>query len=176
MVKQPGVKLGLTFDGNRKVIRSILIATLLLVSFVVRSQILVYPDDRRVFTDMLLNVKDGALIMGNSTFTTDAVVTIRDNRIYRGWSTSTFDLLYTIRDGKVYPVDSNFSGDILYTIEDGKVYRGNSNFDLDLRYTLRRDSVYKEQSISTFDRVCFIQGRFSEAEYFAILLALELLE
>ena len=104
---------GLTFDRDRKVIRSILIATLLLVSFVARSQTLVYPDDRRFFTDMLLNVKDGALIMGNSTFTTDAVFTIRDNKVFRGWSTSTFDLLYTVRDGKVYPVESNFFGDIL---------------------------------------------------------------
>ncbi|MCH2199408.1 MAG: hypothetical protein MK081_11565 [Flavobacteriales bacterium] len=156
--------------------RTILISALLFASVLVKAQILVYPDNRLFFTDMLVNInKEGALVEGNRTSSEGAMCTVRENKVYRGWSYAEQEVLFTVNDNKIYSGNEDFSIP-LYTIKDGKFYRGNSTKEEDLLYTWLRIGVFKGTSTSPFDRVCFIQGRATQAEYFAVLLALGLLE
>ena len=108
---------------------------------------------------------------------------MQGDRIFRGFSTSAFDLLYTVRDGKLCHGASEFSDDIAYTFRQGRVYIGDSEYLLDQVYHLRDEplhhgeviSVYAGDSGSAFYRVCSIQGPFTEAEWFALMLAQGLL-
>ena len=142
----------------------------------------VYPDDQLRWNEAIVNI-DGGVVRQGHDWRGNIVLTVENDRIFQGFSTSSFDLLYTVRDGQLCRGDSYFSEDILYTFREGKVYIGDSNYLLDQVYNLRDEplhhgqvvSVYTEDSGSVFDRVCSIQGPFTEAEWYALMLAQGLL-
>lgn len=141
----------------------------------------VYPDDRMMWSDILMHVEQGVVRTGQD-WRGDVIFTTVPGKIFSGYSTSTFDLIYSIRDNQLIQGDSYFSDAILYTWDNMKLYIGDSTFPLDLVYTIRphpfNDGVFglfKEDSISTFDRICVFQGVPTTTEIFALLLAQGLL-
>ena len=142
----------------------------------------VYPDDQLRWNEAIVHVEGGLVRMGNN-WRGEVLYTVQGDRIYRGFSSSSFDVLYTVRAGQLYLGDSHFSSDIAYTFSNGRVYLGDSEYLLDQVYNLREEplhhgevvSVYTDDNGSSFDRVCAIQGPFTPAEWFALMLAQGLL-
>ena len=142
----------------------------------------VYPDAQLRWNEAIVHVEDGLVREGND-WRGAVLFTVQGDRIFRGFSTSSFDLVYTVRDGKLCRGDSHFSDDVVYTFRAPRVYLGDSEYLLDLVYNLRDEplhhgevvSVFKEDSGSAYDRVVSIQGRFTTAEWFALMLAQGLL-
>lgn len=142
----------------------------------------VYPDAQLRWNEAIVHVEDGLVREGND-WRGQVLFTVQGDRIFRGFSTSSFDLVYTVRDGKLCRGDSHFSDDVVYTFRAPRVYLGDSEYLLDLVYNLRDEplhhgevvSVFKEDSGSAYDRVVSIQGRFTTAEWFALMLAQGLL-
>lgn len=157
-------------------------ASLLLPMLASAQRTTVYPNDRLLWNEAIVCIENGLVREGND-WRGRVLFTLHNDRIFQGFSTSSFDLLYTVRDGQLCRGDSHFSEDILYTFREGKVYIGDSNYLLDQVYNLRDEplhhgevvSVYTEDSGSVFDRVCSIQGPFTEAEWYALMLAQGLL-
>lgn len=142
----------------------------------------VYPDAQLRWNEAIVHVEDGLVREGND-WRGAVLFTVQGDRIFRGFSTSSFDLVYTVRDGKLCRGDSHFSDDVVYTFRAPRAYLGDSEYLLDLVYNLRDEplhhgevvSVFKEDSGSAYDRVVSIQGRFTTAEWFALMLAQGLL-
>lgn len=142
----------------------------------------VYPDDQLRWSEAIVHVEGGLVRSGND-WRGEVLYTVQGDRIYRGFSSSSFDLLYTVREGQLCQGNSHFSTDIVYTFREGRVYLGDSEYLLDQVYNLRDEplhhgevvSVYTDDSGSVFDRVCSIQGPFTPAEWFALMLAQGLL-
>ena len=142
----------------------------------------VYPDDQLRWSEAIAHVEGGLVRAGND-WRGEVLYTVQGDRIYRGFSSSSFDLLYTVRDGQLCQGSSHFSTDIAYTFREGRVYLGDSEYLLDQVYNLKEEplhhgevvSVYTDDNGSVFDRVCSIQGPFTAAEWFALMLAQGLL-
>ena len=146
-----------------------------------QARVEVYPDDRMMWSDILMHVEQGVVRAGHD-WRGDVIFTTVPGKIFSGYSTSTFDLIYSVRDNQLIQGDSYFSDAILYTWDDMKLYIGDSTFPLDLVYTIRPHpfnegvfGLFKEDSISTFDRICVFQGVPNTTEIFALLLAQGLL-
>lgn len=157
------------------------IVLLLRVGATAQTRVEVYPNDRMLWSEVLMNIERGVVREGGD-WRGDVLWTVRQEQIFKGYSSSSFDLQFTVRAGHLIQGDSHFSDAIMYTIEGNTIYIGDSTFPLDLVYTLRpepRDSqlmgLYKEDSLSSFDRICVFQGQPNHAELFALLLALGLL-
>ena len=142
----------------------------------------VYPDPMLRWNEVIVHL-DGGVVRAGNDWRGEALFTVQGDLIFKGFSTSSFDLMYTVRDGKLCRGDSHFSSDVVYTFRGGRVYVGDSEYLLDLVYNLREEplhhgevvSVFKEGSGSVYDRVVSIQGRFTTAEWFALMLAQGLL-
>lgn len=141
----------------------------------------VYPDNRMLWSDMMLHAEQGLIREGQGWRGT-VLWTTRPGELFEGYSTSSFDLKFTVRDGHLIQGDSNFSDAILYTLDGKNLYIGDSTFPLDLVYTLQQDAfdpssfgLYKEDSISVFDRICVFEGAPSPEVLFGFLLTLGLL-
>lgn len=142
----------------------------------------VYPDDQLRWSEAIVYVEGGVVRAGND-WRGEVLYTVQGDRIYRGFSSSIFDLLFTVREGQLYRSDSHFSTDIVYTFREGRVYLGDSEYLLDQVYNLKDEplhhgevvSIYTDDNGSVFDRVCSIQGPFTPAEWFALMLAQGLL-
>ena len=162
--------------------------TILLVSTAIASaqtRVEVYPDDRMMWSDMLLHAENGVVREGRD-WRGQVLWTTQPEKIFTGYSTSAFDLAYSVREGQLIQGDSHFSDAILYTTEargaELQVFIGDSSFPLDLVYTVRPHpfdkgtfGLYKEDSISAFDRICVFRGMPLPAELYALLLAQGLL-
>ena len=162
--------------------------TILLVSTAIASaqtRVEVYPDDRMMWSDMLLHAENGVVREGRD-WRGQVLWTTQPEKIFTGYSSSAFDLAYSVREGQLIQGDSHFSDAILYTAEvrgdELQVFIGDSSFPLDLVYTVRPHpfdegtfGLYKEDSISAFDRICVFRGMPVPAELYALLLAQGLL-
>lgn len=141
-------------------------------------QTYVYPNERCYLNDVICNIHNGQLNLGNSNMWRETKLTVKDQKIFKGFSTSTFDQLYSLQNGHLYLGDSSFSFDIVYTIKSGKVYRGESDMMMDCLFTYdpKTNKLYKGDSLFSLDAVLFFQGEaLNDAELFATLLWLELL-
>jgi hypothetical protein len=143
-----------------------------------QSLVQVFPDDRLAWNEVVCHIDRGVLREGSPQRRGKVQLTVSQERIFEGYSTSSFDLIYHVENEQLRRGNSAFSDDILFTLHNGQVFIGDSRFALDLVYTLRPDplnpdltGVFREDSISDFDRVCVLQGRFSTAELFSLLLA-----
>lgn len=142
----------------------------------------VYPNDRLVWNEATVHVEGGLVRAGND-WRGQVLYTVQGERIFEGFSSSSFDLLFTVRNGQLCRGDSHFSSDVVYTFRNGRAYLGDSEYLLDQVYNLREEplhhgevvSVYTDDNGSVFDRVCSIQGPFTPAEWFALMLAQGLL-
>ena len=163
--------------------RFLLFIGLILGTFAASAQtrVEVYPDDRMLWSDMLLHAENGVVREG-SDWRGQVLWTTQPEKIFAGYSTSAFDLAYSVREGQLIQGDSYFSDAILYTAEvrgdELQVFIGDSSFTLDLVYTVRPHpfdegtfGLYKEDSISAFDRICVFRGMPAPAELYALLLA-----
>ena len=150
-----------------------------------QTRIEVYPDDRMMWSEMLLHAENGVVREGRD-WRGKVLWTTQLEKIFAGYSTSAFDLAYSVREGQLIQGDSHFSDAILYTAEvrgdELQVFIGDSSFPLDLVYTVRPHpfdegtfGLYKEDSISAFDRICVFRGMPAPAELYALLLAQGLL-
>ena len=81
-----------------------------------QSRVEVYPDDRMLWRDMLLNAENGVVREG-SDWRGQVLWTTQPEKIFAGYSTSAFDLAYSVREGQLIQGDSYFSDAILYTVE-----------------------------------------------------------
>jgi hypothetical protein len=141
----------------------------------------VYPDNRMLWSEMMLHAEQGLIREGRDWRGT-VLWTTRPGKLFEGYSSSSFDLKFTVRDGHLIQGDSNFSDAIVYTLDGNSIYIGDSTFPLDLVYTLQQDALdpssfglYKEDSISVFDRICVFDGEPSPEVLFGFLLALGML-
>ena len=150
-----------------------------------QTRVEVYPDDRMLWSEMLLH-SDNGIVREGRDWRGQVLWTTQTERIFAGYSTSAFDLAYSVRDGQLIQGDSHFSDAILYTAEvlgdDLQLFIGDSSFPLDLVYTVRPHpfdegafGLYKEDSISAFDRICVFRGMPSPEELYALLMAQGLL-
>ena len=150
-----------------------------------QTRVEVYPDDRMLWSEMMLHAENGVVREGRD-WRGQVVWTTQPEKIFAGYSTSAFDLAYSVREGQLIQGDSYFSDAIMYTAEvrgdELQLFIGDSTFPLDLVYTLRPHpfdegafGLYKEDSISAFDRICVFRGMPSPEELYALLLAQGLL-
>jgi hypothetical protein len=146
-----------------------------------QNRVNVYPDNRMLWSEMMLHAEQGLIREGRDWRGT-VLWTTRPGELFEGYSSSSFDLRFTVRDGHLIQGDSNFSDAVLYTLEGNSIYIGDSTFPLDLVYTIQPDALnpgvyglYKEDSISVFDRICVFEGQPSAEVLYGFLMALGLL-
>lgn len=155
------------------------------VNATAQTRVEVYPDDRMLWSDMMLHAENGVVREGRD-WRGQVIWTTQPEKIFAGYSTSALDLAYSVREGQLIQGDSYFSDAILYTAEvrgdELLVFIGDSTFPLDLVYTVRPHpfdegafGLYKEDSISAFDRICVFRGMPAPEELYALLLAQGLL-
>ena len=155
------------------------------VTVTAQTRVEVYPDDRMLWSEMMLHAENGVGREGRD-WRGQVIWTTQPEKIFTGYSTSAFDLAYSVREGQLIQGDSYFSDAILYTAEvrgdELLVFIGDSTFPLDLVYTVRPHpfdegafGLYKEDSISAFDRICVFRGMPAPEELYALLLAQGLL-
>ena len=150
----------------------------LFIPCVIWGQTFVYSKDMRMPSNLILTVRKGHIMSGNSQFWSDALLTTNQHSIYKGFSTSTFDLLYTLDDGGLYAGQSTFTFDRLYTLHQGRIYQGNSQMSMDCiyRYDPATQAIYQKDSTFPLDAILFLEGStLTDSELFAVLLALEYL-
>ncbi len=156
--------------------RLLLIFTgILLLSIAASAQIRVFSGNGHYFTDMVLRLENNRTLPPFSYNINDAYFTVIGNKIMEGPMGSEFDLLYTFRDNKLYTGQGMYSGQIAYTYVDGKIYRGNSNFELDVIYNVREDVIYAGRQSFATDALYLIEGQYTLAQLFAIMLSLDLI-
>lgn len=155
------------------------------VNATAQTRVEVYPDDRMLWSDMMLHAENGVVREGRD-WRGQVIWTTQPEKIFAGYSTSALDLAYSVREGQLIQGDSYFSDAILYTAEvrgdELLVFIGDNTFPLDLVYTVRPHpfdegafGLYKEDSISAFDRICVFRGMPAPEELYALLLAQGLL-
>jgi len=141
-----------------------------------QGQIRVFAGNANYITDQVLHFTNNRIFPAY-TFDFNAVLyTVIGGKIMVGGSGSEFDLIYTFRDGRLYTGNAMYSGQIAYTLgENGKIYKGDSNFELDVLYTVKDGVIYAGSGTFAGDAIYFIEGRYSPADLFGILLSLDLI-
>jgi hypothetical protein len=145
-------------------------------SFSGQGQIRVFAGNAHYLTDQVLHFTNNRIFPGYSFDFNSVLYTVIGNEIMVGGSGSEFDLIYTYRDGRLYTGNAMYSGQIAYTLGDnGKIYKGDSNFELDVLYTVKDGVIYVGSGTFAGDAVYFIEGAYSPADLFGILLSLDLI-
>jgi len=141
-----------------------------------QGQIRVFAGNANYITDQVLHFTNNRIFPAY-TFDFSAVLyTVIGGKIMVGGSGSEFDLIYTFRDGRLYTGNAMYSGQIAYTLgENGKIYKGDSNFELDVLYTVKDGVIFAGSGTFAGDAIYFIEGRYSPADLFGILLSLDLI-
>ncbi|MFT6997551.1 MAG: hypothetical protein ACJAQ4_001305 [Cryomorphaceae bacterium] len=141
-----------------------------------QGQIRVFAGNANYITDQVLHFTNNRIFPAY-TFDFNAVLyTVIRDKIMVGGSGSEFDLIYTYRDGRIYTGNAMYSGQIAFTFgENGKIYKGDSNFELDVLYTVQNGIIYVGSGTFAGDAIYFIEGRYSPADLFGILLSLDLI-
>ena len=86
--------------------------TVLLVGTAIASaqtRVEVYPDDRMMWSDMLLHAENGVVREGRD-WRGQVLWTTQPEKIFTGYSTSAFDLAYTVREGQLIQCHSVHCG------------------------------------------------------------------
>jgi hypothetical protein len=160
---------------KRCLVKTLFLLTLLFATRA-NGQIRVFSGNAHFITDQVLHFANNRIFPGYTFDFNQVLYTVVGNEIMLGGSGSEFDLVYTYRDGKIYSGNAMYSGQIVYTLgENGKIYKGDSNFELDVLYTVKDGVIYAGSGTFAGDAIYFIEGAYSPAQLFGILLSLDLI-
>lgn len=160
---------------NPVVIIALIFTGLFLQSENAWAQQKVFKGNDFYYEELVLHIENGYVLAPGVYSPSQALYTVQGNRLYYGQASFTDNPTYTVRDDKLYKDNALYSTDILYTFKDGRIYKGNSTFLMDLLYTIKDGAIYKGETTYGPECIVYLNGNFSTADLYAVMLSLNLL-